>query len=316
MLRLLETGVEGSRVSEAAQEHMEELRKATAGEQEVDQLAVAAVELVAPPHRSSEQIKTPDEAHFSLVGRIPELSVAEDNAGVEEEEWEMVNCSLEEGLDLVLRSDLTQAQSDSGLDQEGAVLKVEQVFIMDDEEDLEVRASEVMCLVVTEKTSKFEDTSSDSYCKKPPESALQTLCLEKGAHECTSVPFPKPSNMLGIASEEPLVFSVECKQNLPAHTAQILRENTEYKKDQGMQTSRIVKVDWKETSGPEDEVHQYIPLDRKKEQSSSLLQRERAAQSTDQESEIQILTSPSGTPNRAETFTSTKGKTCQCCTVM
>ncbi|XP_026772994.3 uncharacterized protein DDB_G0290301 isoform X2 [Pangasianodon hypophthalmus] len=316
----VEVEVEGNLLSKAAQEDTEEKRNAKTEEQEVAQLAMDL------PHHLLQHNKTPDEALNSLADRKMELIMAEDDAEVEEEEWEMVNCSPEEGLDMVLTCDLTQAQTDSSLGHkgDGAVLKVEQVFIMDEEEDLEIGASEVLSLVVAEKSSDLQDTSCEfqserSQEERPPEGALQTPCFGKGALVGTSAPLQELSNVSGIISEE----SPECKQpllHLPVHTSQavkeILGDNTEYKGDQGISASRIVKMEWKETSGPEDEVFQYIPLDRKREKSPPVLQREMVAQSIEQESEIQTLMPPSATPNRAETVTSTKRKTCHCCTVM
>ncbi|XP_060748965.1 paralemmin-1-like [Tachysurus vachellii] len=312
VLGVLEVEAERNLVSESAQKYTEEKRKAKTEEQETEQLEMDAVEPVDLPHHLLTQITTPDEAHFSLAGKKTELIMAEDVA--EDEEWEMVNCGPEEDLDLVLTSDLIQVQSNTGLEQKGhdAILKVEQVFIMDEEEDVEVGTAEVLSLVVSEKKSDLEDTS----CEKPPEHELQTLYLEKVAHASTSAPLKELSNVSGIISEE---SSVECKQNmphLPAHTAhapgEILRANTEYKEDQSLPISRIVKVEWKDTSGPEDEVHHYIPLDREREKSPALKKGKMVAHGTEPESEIQILMPHSGTPKRAET----KRKTCHCCTVM
>ncbi|KAK3520513.1 hypothetical protein QTP70_024125 [Hemibagrus guttatus] len=317
VIEVLEVEVERNQVSEAAQEDTEEKRKAKTEEQETNQLTMDTVEPVDLPCQSLEQIKTPDETHFSLADIKTELIMAENNP--EDEEWEMVNCCPEEDLDLVLTSDLIQVQSDSGLDQKSdEVLKVEQVFIMDKEEDLEVGASEVLSLVA-EKKSDLEDTS----CEKPPECAFQNTFLEKVAHAGTSAPSQELSNVSGIIFEESSVFSVECNQNmphLPAYTThaveEILGDNTENKENQRIATSSIVKGEWKKASGAEDEVHQYIPIDREREKSPSLKQREMAAHSTEQESEIQTLMPPGGTPAGAETVTSTKRKTCQCCTVM
>lgn len=305
MLGVLEVEAERNLVSEAAQEDTEKKRTAKTEEQETEQLAMDAVEPVGLPHHSLPQITTPDEANFSLAGKKTELIMAEDDA--EDEEWEMVNCGPEEDLDIVLTSDLIQVQSDTGLEQKGddAILKVEQVFIMDEEEDLEVGTAEVLSLVVSEKKSDLEDTS----CEK------QTLYLEKVAHASTSAPLKKLSNVSGIISEE---SSVECKQNmphLPAHASgEILRANTEYKEDQRLPTSRIVKVECKDASGPEDEVHHYIPLDREREKCPALKKGKMVAQGS--EPEIQILMPHSETPKKAETVTSTKRKTCHCCTVM
>lgn len=311
--------------SKASQEDTEDKIKATTEEQEVHQSTVKAMEPADLPNHPSEESTPLDEAHFSLADRKTELITAEDNAEREEEEWEMVNCSPEEGLDLVPTSDLTSdlAQTDSGMDHtsDGAVLKVEQVFIMDEEEDIDSGTSEVLNFVVAAKKSDLEDTTCESWFERsreerPPEGALQTLCLGKGAHAGTSA----LSNISGMISEEP---PVECKQNLPhlpAHTTQaveeILGDSTVCKGEQSTPASRSVNVEWKEASGPDDEVFQYISLDRKSEKSPSLLPREMVAQSTEQESEIQILMPPSVTPNRAETVTSAKSNTCLCCTVM
>ncbi|XP_026997547.2 paralemmin-1-like [Tachysurus fulvidraco] len=306
VLGVLEVEAERNPVSEAAQEDTEEKRTAKTEEQETEQLAMDAVEPVDLPHHSLPL----DEANFSLAVKKTELIMAEDNA--DDEEWEMVNCGPEEDLDLVLTSDLIQVQSDTGLEQkcDDTILKVEQVFIMDEEEDVEVGTAEVLSLVVSEMKSDLEDTS----CEK------QTLYLEKKAHASTSAPLKELSSVSAIISEE---SSVECKQNmphLPAHTAhasgEILRANTEYKEDQGLPTSRVVKVEWKDASGPEDEVHHYIPLDREREKSPALKKGKIVAHGTEPESEIQILMPCSETPKRAETVTSTKRKTCHCCTIM
>ncbi|XP_017349153.1 uncharacterized protein LOC108279429 isoform X2 [Ictalurus punctatus] len=316
VLEVLEVEMKRNLLSKAAHEDTEEKRKVKTEEQEVDQLAVDLL------HHSLQHNKTADEAHGSLADRKIELIMAEDSAAVEEEEWEMVNCSPEEGLGLVLTSDLTQAQIDLGFGPkgDGTILKVEQVFIMD-EEDVGIGASEVLSLVVAEKKSDLEDTSCESLSERtqverPPGGALQTL-YEKGAHAGTSAPLQELSNVSDINSP---VYSVEYERNLPhlpAHVVEeILGDNTEYKGDQSISADRIVKVELKEALGPEDEVFQNISLDKKREKSSSLLQREMVAQSTEQESEIQILMPPSVAPNRAETVTPTKRKTCHCCTVM
>ncbi|XP_053466749.1 uncharacterized protein LOC128599260 [Ictalurus furcatus] len=321
VLEVLEVEMKRNLLSKAAHEDTAEKRKVKTEEQEVDQLAVDLL------HHSLQHNKTADEAHGSLADRKIELSMAEDNAAVEEEEWEMVNCSPEEGLGLVLTSDLTQAQIDSGFGHkgDGTILKVEQVFIMDEEEDVGIGASEVLSLVVAEKKSDLEDTSCESPSERtqeerPPGGALQTLSYEKGAHAGTSAPLQELSNVSGINSP---VYSVEYEWNLPhlpAHTThaveEILGDNTEYKGNQSISADRIVKVELKEALGPEDEVFQNISLDKKREKSSSLLQMEMVAQSTEHESEIQILMPPSVAPNRAETVTPTKRKTCHCCTVM
>ncbi|KAG7335051.1 hypothetical protein KOW79_001647 [Hemibagrus wyckioides] len=195
VLEVLAVEAEGNPVSEAAREDTEEKRKAKTEEHETDQSAMDTVEPVDLPCQSLEQIKTPDETHFSLADIKTELNMAENND--EEEEWEMVNSCPDEDLDLVLTSDLIQAQSDSGLDQtsDEEVLKVEQVFIMDEEEDLEVSASEVLSLVVAEKKSDLEDTS----CEKPPECALRNLFLVKAAHAGTSAPLKELSNVSALA---------------------------------------------------------------------------------------------------------------------
>lgn len=328
MLGVLEVEEERNLLSEAAEEDTEEKREVKTEEREVDQLATDAAEPIDLPHHTLQHYKTPDKAYGSLADRKTELIMAEENTEVEEEEWEMVNSSPEESLDLVLTSDFTQAQTGSGLGHkgDGAGLKVEQVFIVD-EDDVELSAYEELNLVVAEKKSDLEDASCESQSERSqeercPEGALQTLCFEKGAHAGTFAPLQELSSVSGIISEEPPVYSVECKQNLPhlpAHTTHTLEEvlggNTEYKGDQNISANTIVKVECKEASGPEDEVFQYISLDRKREKSPPVLQREIVAQSTEQESEIQILMPPSVIPNRAETVTSTK-KTCHCCTVM
>lgn len=325
VLDVLEVEVERNLLSKAAEENTEEKRGVKT--EEKDQLALDAVEPVDLPHHSLQHKTTPDEAHGSLADGKTELIMAEDNTEVEEEEWEIVTCSPEESLDLVLTSDLTQAQTGShlGHKDDGAILKVEQVFIVD-EDDVEIGASEVLNLVVAEKKSDLEETPCESRAERsreerPPEGALlQTLCFEKLAHAGTSAPLQELSSVSGIISEEPPVCSVECKQSLPhlpAHTTRILKEvlggDAEYKGDQNISGSMIVNMECKEASGAEDEVFQYISLDRKREKSPSSLQREPVAQSPEQESEIQILMPPSAIP---ESVTSTKREPCHCCTVL
>ncbi|KAI5619144.1 hypothetical protein C0J50_21175 [Silurus asotus] len=300
VLEVLETEVEQNLLPKASQEDTEEERKA-----ETEELNLNQLEHIDQPHHVLPQ--TPDEVHFSLADRNTELFIAEDNAEVEEEEWEMVNCSPEKELDLVLTSDSTEAPTDSVVDHkdDGTVLKVEQVFISDKKEGIEIGASEVLNLVVAEKVSVR------SREERPPEGEIQT-------HAGTSAPLQELSNVSGIISKEP-VYSVECELDLPAHaehTQRILGVNTEYKGDQSVSASRIVNVECKDVPRPESEVIQYVSLDRKREKSSSLLKKGMVAQSTEQESEIQVLMPSSVTPNRAETVTSPKKKTCQCCSVM
>lgn len=303
-------------VSKASEEDTEEPIKAMTEEQEVKHIAMDTVEPVDLPHHSLEHNMSSNEDHFTSADKNMGIIMEADIAEVEEEEWEMVNCSPEEGSDLVLTSDLTQAQTDSGLSHkaEGEVLKVEQVFIMDVEEDLDIGASEVLNLVVALKKSDLEDTackfgSETSREESPPGGALRNICLEKEADAGVSV----LSNVSGIISEKPPLEGKQIQPHLPAHTTQALEEilgdYTVCKEDQCIPANRI--VEWKEASGAEDEVFQYISLDRKREKSSSLLKSETDAKSTEEESEIQILMPPSVTPKRAETR-----KTCYCCIVM
>lgn len=267
---VIEVNVERNMLSKAEQEDTEEKRKEKTEDQELDHLAMHALEAVDLFYDSLKQNRSSDEAHFFLADRKVEPIMAEGETELEEEGWEMVNCSPEESLGLMLISDLTQTQTDSGLSHTGdeAVLEVEQVLIIDEEEDLEIGSPEMLSLVVAAKKSDIEDPFCESWQdrnreEKRPEGELQTLCLEKAAQARTSA----LSNVSGIISEKPPVYSVKSTQNLPnppVHATQI----------------------------------------------------QMVSQSTEQEIEIQIVKPSSVTPNRAETVTLTKRKTCHCCTVM
>lgn len=291
----------------ASEEATEEPINAMTEEQEVIQLAVDGMDGVEPvdlPHHLLEENRSKDEDHFTLADGNMDITMAADNAEVEEEEWEMVNCSPEEGSDVMLTSDLTQAQTDFGLSHiaEGTVLKMEQVFILDEGEDLEIGASEVLNLVVAAKKSDLEGTA----CESGSEGSGEETGADAGI-----------STLSKVSGKPPL----EGKQNLPllpAHTTQaleeILEDYTVYKEDHSIPASSIVNVEWKEASGTEDEAFQYISLDRKREKAPSMLKSEKVARSTEEESEIQILMPPSVTPKRADTLK--KRKTCYCCIVM
>lgn len=265
---VIEVNVERNTLSKAEQEDTEEKSKEKAEDQEVDHLAMHALEAV--DLLSLKQNRSSDEAHYFLADRKVEPIMAEVDTELEEEGWEMVNCSPEESLGLMLISDLTQTQTDSGLSHTGdeAVLDVEQVLIMNEEEDLEIGSPEMLSLVVAVKKSDLEDTFCESWWdrnreEKHPEGVLQTLCLEKAAKAGTS----ELSNVSGIISEKPPVYSVKSTQNLP---------------NPAVYATQIQMV----------------------------------SQHTEQEIEIQIVKPSSVTPNRAETVTLTKRKTCHCCTVM
>ncbi|KAF5908147.1 paralemmin-1-like isoform X1, partial [Clarias magur] len=174
---VLEVEVERVLLSQAAQEYTEEKREIKTEEQEVHHLAVALT------HYSLQPNVTPNEADDYLADRKTELIMPEGGIEVEEDEWEMVNCSPEEGLDL------TQTHTDSSLAHEGdgAVLKVAQVFILNEEEELEICGESVVLNIVVAEKSDLEETScesrADSSTKQTPSDvALKTLSFDKGAH--------------------------------------------------------------------------------------------------------------------------------------
>ncbi|TSK87523.1 Paralemmin-3 [Bagarius yarrelli] len=210
VIKVLDVELKINLVSSAAQD-TEEKSKATTKKQEVVQLTVAA----------SNQTS---------------LSLEDD------EEWEVVNCTPEEAMDL-----LAQDQSDLCLDNkhDRTVLEVEHIFIMDEEEDLEVSPSEVLSLVVAKRKSDLEEAS----CEKPYEGALQTLSLKKGAHvqELGYVP--------GTISEEPSVFSVD----RTSAQKEILGDNTKKQDRRSISASTNVKAERKEASGLEDEARDQVP---------------------------------------------------------
>ncbi|KAM9456691.1 uncharacterized protein Hap1MRO34_018080 isoform 2-T2 [Clarias gariepinus] len=311
VLEVLEVEVKRDLLSQASHEHTEEKREVKTEEPAVHHLAVAL------PHLSLQPNVTPNKADEYLAGRKTELMMPEGGIEVEEDEWEMVNCGPEEGLDL------TQTHTDSSFGHEGdaAVLKVAEVLILDEEEELDFGESMVLNIVVAKK-SDLEDTSCESQSERSTEQttsdvALKTLSFEEGPHDDTiAVPLQELPNVSGIISEEPLVVVdlVGSKLNLPHRT-----DNTEHTVDKDISATRIVKAECNEASGPKYkcEVVEYFSSDRKKEKSPALLQRAMTGQNVKQESETNMLMSPSVTPNRAETVTSKKkSKTCLCCTVL
>ncbi|XP_037400488.1 paralemmin-1-like isoform X1 [Pygocentrus nattereri] len=285
--------------------------------------------------------------------------VREREVGVEEDEWEGVNCRPEEGLDPVVLTFLgfTQVQTGSGLgyEDEGGLLKVEQIFIASDE-DSKVDPSEELSPITAEKmpeheeSTKCEESQSEpgvslpSFSERtqeetPPEVTLQMVCLDVELGAGVSVPLQELNNVSDIMdSEEAAEDSVtEVQHNLPqiptettnvaGDAKEVLEDSTEAvtenTEEQGICTSRtgveaqrVVKLEGKHESDLEDDVFQDVLLDGNGETSQTLIESETVAQSIGQVPEIQTLVSPSVILNRAGGETSTKNKTCQCCTVM
>lgn len=294
------------------QEYKEEKKNEKTEQQEVTQLTKNAVAPDDLTQISLQRRKIQQESYFSSTGKS-EVFMTGSDAEVEGVKMGILSCSPEKKT-LVLTSDLTQAQTDSGVSDKGdeAVLKADYINT-DKKQDLKIGASEVLSLAVVAGKSNCEDASHEyqpkrSQEERTPEAASQTLCLETRAHEGTA----GLSNVSGIISEEPLVYSIECKQDhihFLAQPTQALEDDKGYKGDQK------VKEKWRKTSAPKDKKSQNSSIKRKRH-TFPCLKGEMVAQSTEQDSEIQILMPPSLTPNRAETVTLTNKKTCSCCTVI
>ncbi|KAL7860327.1 hypothetical protein AOLI_G00166760 [Acnodon oligacanthus] len=351
-------------------------KKAETGEPEVEQSSEDAGEptdLTRDPlqqekkQHGSSAVSKPEEEEGGLNERRDVVAeeerdkgkVREGEVGVEEDEWEGVNCRPEEGLDPVVLTFLgfTQVQTGSGLgyEDEGGLLKVEQIFIASDE-DSKVDPSEELSPITTEKIPEHEestkceesqpepDVSLASYSERtreetPPELTLQAVCFDVELGAGVSVPLQELSNVSDIMdSEEAAEDSVtEVQHNLPhiptettnveGDAKEVLGDSTEAVTKNteelgictsrtGVEAQRVVKLERKHESDLEDEVFQDVPLDGKGETSQTLIEGETVVQSPEQEPEIQTLVSPSVNLNRAGGETSTKNKTCQCCTVM
>lgn len=290
------------------QEDTEEKKNEKTEQQEVTQLTKNAVAPDDLTQISLQRRQIPHESYFSSTGKSEVIMTGSD-AEVEGEKIGILSCSPEKKK-LVLTSDLTQAQTDSGVSDKGdeAVLKADYVNT-DKKQDLESGASEVLSLAVVAGKSNFEDASYEfhperSQEERTPEAASQTLCSEARAHEGTA----GLSNVSGIISEKPLVYSIECKHDhihLLAQPTQALANDKGYKGDQKVNEKQ------RKTSGPKDKKSQNSSIKRKRDTKGEMV-----AQSTEQDSEIQILMPPNLTLNRAETVTTTSKKTCSCCTVM
>ncbi|XP_036446470.1 paralemmin-1-like isoform X2 [Colossoma macropomum] len=340
-------------------------KKAETGEPEVEQssedageptdLTHDALQQEKKQHRSSA-VSKPEEEEGGLNERRDvvdeeerdKVKVREGEVGVEEDEWEVVNCRPEEGLDPVVLTFLgfTQVQTGSGLgyEDEGGLLKVEQVFIASDN-DSKVDPSEELSPITAEKIPEHEEStkceesqpepgvSLASYSEgtreeTSPVVTLQTVCFDVGPGAGVSVPLQELSNVSDIMDVQHNLPHVPTDTTDVAGAAkEVLGDSTEAAtentEEQGIcmsrtdvETQRVVKMERKHESDLEDEVFQDVPLDGNGETSQTLIQRETVAQSTEQEPEIQTLVSPSVTLNRAGGETSTKNKTCQCCVVM
>uniref|UniRef100_A0A3B4EIT9 Uncharacterized protein n=1 Tax=Pygocentrus nattereri TaxID=42514 RepID=A0A3B4EIT9_PYGNA len=215
--------------------------------------------------------------------------VREREVGVEEDEWEGVNCRPEEGLDPVVLTFLgfTQVQTGSGLgyEDEGGLLKVEQIFIASDE-DSKVDPSEELSPITAEKMPEHEES---------------TKCEESQSEPGVSLPS----------------FSERTQEETPPEvTLQMVCLDVELGAGVSVPLQEVVKLEGKHESDLEDDVFQDVLLDGNGETSQTLIESETVAQSIGQVPEIQTLVSPSVILNRAGGETSTKNKTCQCCTVM
>ncbi|KAL6477067.1 hypothetical protein MHYP_G00155660 [Metynnis hypsauchen] len=351
-------------------------KKAETGEPEVEQSSEDVWEPAALTHdplqqekkqHGSSAVSKPEEEEGGLNERRDVVAeeewdkgkVRKGEVGVEEDEWEGVNCRPEEGLDPVVLTFLgfTQVQTGSGLgyEDEGRLLKVEQIFIASDE-DSKVDPSEELSPITAEKILEHEEStkceesqpepsvSLASYSERtreetPPEVTLQMVCFDVELGAGVSVPLQELSNVSDIMdSQEAAEDSVtEVQHNLPhiptettnvaGDAKEVLRDSTEavtenieeqgiFTSRTGVEAQRVVKLEGKHESDLEDEVFQDVPLDGNGETSQTLIEGETVAQSAEQEPEIQTLVSPSVILNRAGGETSTKNKTCQCCTVM
>ncbi|KAI4893926.1 hypothetical protein NFI96_024849 [Prochilodus magdalenae] len=284
-----------------------------------------------------------------------EQNEGEGKVEVAEDEWEMVTCRPEEGLDPVVLTFLgfTQIQTGSGLgyEDEGGLMKVEQVFIATGEDPIK-DPSEKQNPVTAENIPEHEESPECE--EEQPEAVVSIASYSEGTQEETSpevtlqsisfnilpgagisVPLQELNNVSDIidAEEAPEDSTTEIQHNLqhiPTDTTDVsedakevlknstesLTENTE--EQQGMPRTGVeTEVDRKHESNFEDpEVFQDVPLDSKGETSQILIQRKTVSQSIEQVPEIQPLVPPSVTLNKSGGEASTKNKTCQCCTVM
>ncbi|XP_066498517.1 enolase-phosphatase E1-like [Hoplias malabaricus] len=263
----------------------------------------------------------------------------EEEVEVGEDKWEMVSCRPEERLDPVVLTfqGFTMVQTAPGLSfsyrEEGRVLKVEQVYISN-EEDGDKVTSEDLNLITAENMSAKEESpqseepasssasrSKGTLQKPPPEVTLETVCLDIGpATAAISVPLQELSDVSDVtgSGEAPVPDVPQNPPQIPdvSEDAKGNVSTVEHAVRTGLEAQRVVKTELKHEPDLEDEVFQDVPLDGNGETSQASIQRERAAQSTEQKPEIQALMPPSETPKRAGGKTTNKRMTCQCCTVM
>ncbi|XP_072550372.1 uncharacterized protein [Salminus brasiliensis] len=328
----------------------EKERKAETGDPEVKQTSELTHDALQQDDTSDSLAVCKTEAEEPGVNErrdgVDREEKLDGEAKVQEEDWEMVNCRPEEGLDPVVLSFLgfTQVQAGSGLGfaAEGAVLKVEDVLIAG-EEDVEMGLSGELGPVTVENQSEREESpkceesaASSASCPEeiPPEGTLQAVPFAgTGAGTGISVALQEMNNVSDIMdSKESTEDSTEAQQSLPcisSDTREVIKEDIKdvledsaEAEEQGAHIARTVvevkaaeEMEIKHGSNLEDEVFEDIPLDGNKETSQTVRQRATVAQSIEEEPEIQALVSPSVAPNRAG-GEAAKRKTCQCCTVM
>lgn len=300
--------------------------------------------------KTEKQEPRPNERpHIEDKEEVVEEKERERKVTLEEDDWEMVNCRPEEGLDPVVLTFLgfTQVQTDSGLgyEDDGAVLKVEQVIIAS-EEGSDMGPSKELCPVRVENKSESEEppkceksqsepAASSASCSEetredtPPGETSQTVCFVSGAGG--SVPLQELSNVSDIIEsiENPEDLT-EIQRNLPQITSdttdvpQVAKEVTgysgapkKYTEEHDRHTARsgvepegLAKTE--SNLEDDDQVFQDVPLDGNGETSQTLIQKKTVSQSIEKEPEIQAAVPP----NRAVGDISTKTKTCQCCTLM
>uniref|UniRef100_A0A3B1KDU2 Palmdelphin n=1 Tax=Astyanax mexicanus TaxID=7994 RepID=A0A3B1KDU2_ASTMX len=184
-------------------------------------------------HNSIQQVKTPEKEDEPEEVQRNDMDVSEAKVQQKEEgdeEWEMVNCRPEEGLDPVVLSFLgfTQVQAED----QGAVLKVEQVLI-GGEEVPEMSLSENLSPIMVENVkpgnveslkstrneeSQLNTVESSESCPEEsfPEETSQDVMLETGG-EGESVGLHDLDNISDIMDSEDVSTEdpTEAQQSLP-----------------------------------------------------------------------------------------------------
>ncbi|XP_049323591.1 paralemmin-2 isoform X4 [Astyanax mexicanus] len=140
-------------------------------------------------HNSIQQVKTPEKEDEPEEVQRNDMDVSEAKVQQKEEgdeEWEMVNCRPEEGLDPVVLSFLgfTQVQAED----QGAVLKVEQVLI-GGEEVPEMSLSENLSPIMVENVKPGNEESLKS--TRNEESQLNTV---ESSESCPEESFPEETS--------------------------------------------------------------------------------------------------------------------------